>query len=231
MMYQAEGMIDLLGVWVGFGLTICILSYAFGDNIFFRLATSIFIGVAAGFAAISIIYNVLMPQLILPLLDGSNPNRYFLIVPLLLSGLLFLKASQNFSRWANPVIAMLVGIGAATIVGGAIRGTIFPQLSVMINGMDLAEGSGGLSPFIKNFLEGGFLLLGTLSTLIYFHFGTRQKLGQAPHRNSIVEWISPIGKLFIIIALGILFTGVLLASLAAFVDRIQYIWKFVETIF
>jgi hypothetical protein len=229
-MFQADGMIDLLGIWVGFGLTICILSYVFGDNILFRMATSIFIGVSAGFAAISIIYNVLIPQLILPLLDENNPNRYFLIVPLLLSGLIFLKASQKFSRWANPVIAMLVGIGAATIVGGAIRGTIFPQLSVMINGLDLSEESGGLSSFIKHLLEGGFLLLGTLSTLIYFHFGTRHKPGQAPYRNPIVEWISPIGKLFILVALGILFTGVLLASLAAFVDRIQFIWKLVETI-
>jgi hypothetical protein len=230
MMIQANGIIDLLGVWIGFGLTICILSYVFGDNLFFRLATNTFIGVTAGFATISIIYNVLLPQLILPLFDESNPNRTLLIIPLVLCSLIFLKISKPLSRMANPVIAMLVGVGAATIVGGAIRGTIFPQLSVLVNSLNLAGVNVGISSLLKHLFEGGFILLGTLSTLIYFHFGTRQKLGQPPRRNMIVEWIFPVGKLFILIALGFLFTGVLLASLAAFVDRIQYIWKLVETI-
>ena len=49
----------LIGPIVAMLLTIMVLSYIIGDNILFRLAVHIFIGVASGYAAVLILYNVL----------------------------------------------------------------------------------------------------------------------------------------------------------------------------
>jgi len=79
---------DWIWTAVGFLLTVCVLSYLFGDNPLFRLATSLFVGVAAGYAAVLLIYQVLLPRLVLPLLQGSLAERGLLVIPLALSGLL-----------------------------------------------------------------------------------------------------------------------------------------------
>ena len=63
---------DLIGVLVGFTLTLFVFSYAWGDNPFFRIASHLFVGVAAGYATVIVIYNVILPQLIFPLLSGNR---------------------------------------------------------------------------------------------------------------------------------------------------------------
>ena len=42
-------MIELLGIWISAFLTLCIFSFLFKDNPFYRFAEHVFIGVSAGF--------------------------------------------------------------------------------------------------------------------------------------------------------------------------------------
>ena len=55
-----------LGTIIAFALTLMVFSYIFGDNGLFRLATHIFIGVAAGYAAVVVIYNIIIPVILNP---------------------------------------------------------------------------------------------------------------------------------------------------------------------
>jgi hypothetical protein len=55
-----------LGTIIGLVLTLMVFSYIFGDNFLFRLATHIFVGVAAGYAAVLVIYNIIFPLLANP---------------------------------------------------------------------------------------------------------------------------------------------------------------------
>ncbi len=68
---------DLLGGLISFLLTLMILSYLFGDNVFFRVAVYIFVGVSAGYAAAVAWWQVLWPRLFNPLLRGILPNVYW----------------------------------------------------------------------------------------------------------------------------------------------------------
>ncbi|MEN4099916.1 MAG: hypothetical protein ROW52_08335, partial [Anaerolineaceae bacterium] len=73
---------DLIWTIVGFILTLMVFSYLFGDNPLFRLTTYLFIGVTAGFSAVMVIYHVLMPRLLFPLLeDPLGPQNWVVIVP------------------------------------------------------------------------------------------------------------------------------------------------------
>ncbi len=208
---------DLSGLLLGFSFTIFIFSYIVGDNFLFRLATHIFIGAAAGYASIVTIYNVILPQLIFPLIDGGREEMILTISLLIPSILLLAKISPRFSKIGNPAIAILVGIGAAAAIGGAIFGTIFPQTTASINVFET-----------NNFIDGAILLVGTLVTFLYFQFGTRADRPQRPaiaQGTKLMRWL---GKIFIAVSFGALFAGVYIAALTALIERFTFLWTFVK---
>ena len=106
----------------------------------------------------------------------------------------------------------LVGVGVAVGIGGAILETIFPQTLATINLLDIGTGippGGSLLLFIG---QGLLIILGTVTTLIYSHFGARNRLIGKPRRPEWVEALARVGQIFIAITLGVIFAGVLTAS-------------------
>jgi hypothetical protein len=219
---------DLVGAILGFVLTLMVVSYVIKDNALFRLAVHIFIGVAAGYATVLVIYNVLWYQLLVPLLNNPLEQLSLVAPPLLLGIWLLTKASPRLSRVGSPVVAFLVGVGAATAISGAISGTLFPQVGATINLFDLgATGLSGskLLGWVVNAL---LILIGTITSLAYFHFGVRSRGDQTAQRPLWIEILSQIGQVFIAVAFGTLFAGAYAAALAALVERISFVWKFLS---
>jgi hypothetical protein len=219
---------EIIGLALGFLLTILIFSYLMGDNPFFRLAIHIFIGVSAAYVAIITINNVLIPRLIMPLINGSSGERILSIVLLIPSLFLFFKITR-LRRAGNWAVAILVGIGAAAAVGGAITGTLFPQILGTINSVDPSAYTVTTSRWDQA-INGLIIVIGTISTLLYFHFGTQDIPGQSDERLPFIESISKVGKVFLAITFGALYAGVYLSALAALVERLSFIWDFLNTI-
>ena len=214
---------DLVGTLLGFFLTLMVFSYAFGDNALFRATIHIFVGVSAGYAAIVAWYNVIWPQLFVPLLLGSQSERLFVLFPLVLSGLLLFKMSPRLSWVGSPTVAYLVGVGVAVGIGGAILGTIFPQTQATINLLDTGTGLSPDESLLFFIGQGLLIILGTVTTLVYFHFGARNRISGAPRRPEWVEILARVGQIFIAITLGVIFAGVFTASLTAMIERVQFI--------
>ncbi|MEE8120716.1 MAG: hypothetical protein V3T55_04265, partial [Anaerolineales bacterium] len=61
--------LDFIQMIVAAFVTVMILSYAIGDNVLFRVATYLFIGIASGFAGAIAWDNVVKPTLVQPLMD------------------------------------------------------------------------------------------------------------------------------------------------------------------
>lgn len=216
---------DLIGAVIGFLLTLMVFSYILGDNALFRLAIHIFIGVTAAYATVIVVYNVFWYQLIVPLL--LSPAEQVLVAgpPILMGVWLLLRVSKSLARFSTPVLALMVGVGAAAAIGGAVRGTIFPQAGASMAVLDPENISnmGELLPWLFNSL---LILAGTVTTLVYFHFGIRMRAGQPARKPAWIEITGMIGQGFIAVALGALFAGVYAAALAAFVDRMHFMWDF-----
>lgn len=212
---------------VSFLLTVMILLYLIGDTPAFRVAVYVFVGVAAGYAGAVAWHQVLKPQLITPLLNGSWGDRVLAVIPLVLGVMLLMKLSQRTARLGNPAIAFLVGVGAAVAIGGAVLGTLFPQTEAAINVFDL---SGAGDAWGERLFAGLFMLVGTLATLFYFHFGAKPTPG-GPQRSKLVEALAWIGQGFIAITFGVLFAGVFAAALTALIERINFLIDFVKSIF
>jgi hypothetical protein len=218
---------ELVGALVGLSLTLMVFSYLLGDNFLFRLATHIFIGVAAGYAAMVAWYNVLWPLLLEPLIFGSLEQRLFALGPLLLGALMLTKISPRLARLGNPAMAFLVGVGAAVAIGGAVQGTLFPQVfatAQLFSPQSIRPG-GSLDWLLL--LEASLALVGTVTTLIFFQFTLRQQHTPLAQRNPLVEGLARIGHFFIAVTLGAVFAGVYAAALTALVERLYFITTFI----
>jgi hypothetical protein len=213
-----------------FIFTILIFSYLIGDNPLFRAAIYIFVGAAAGYVAAVAWNEVLYPALAQPILSGSafeGPVQGIAVgVPLLGSLLLLFKISPRFSSFGQLPMAYLVGVGAAVAIGGAVLGTLLPQVGATLDGFDLVSAgtSGADTAFM--FFNGVVVLLGVIGTLAYFHFGATQAEDGSIHRNPIVNILAWIGRVYIAITFGVLFAGVYMAALTALIERMDSIRNF-----
>jgi hypothetical protein len=236
MLERINQLADPIGAIIGFLLTIMVLSYIIGDNALFRLVIHIFIGVASGYAAVLILYNVIWFQVLVPVLQIFSTGKMdglvtyaVRVVPAVILGIWMLtKASPRLAHWGTPVLAFLTGVGAATVVAGAVRGTIFPQVGASVNLLNHQSAPAELNKLVGWFINGLVVLVGTITTLIYFQFGIkRQEEGVPVQRSIFMEYISTVGQGFIVVTLGVLFTGVYIAALTALIDRIRYLWDII----
>jgi hypothetical protein len=218
--------IELISALVGFFLTLMVFSYLIGDNPLFRIAVYLFIGVSSGYAATVIVNNVLIPRF--SSLQPNDLNQLILaVIPLLFGVTLLAKLSPRVSWIGNFAMAVLVGVGAAVAIGGALLGTLMPQLGAAINTFDVRSAGGGLQ-VASRLLQGIVMLGGTVFTLASFHFTAARASDGAPKRNPIIEGIAWVGRLFVAITLGVLFAGVYISALTAMIERLSFTINFIR---
>ena len=205
---------ELIWTIVSFLLTLMVFSYLFGDNPVFRFVSALLIGVSAGYFFVILVFQVILPRLVAPILAGTTIT----LVPLLLSGLLLLKLSPRLAKFGNISMAFLVGTGAAVAIGGVLLGTLIGQMK----GAIAAFGDQSSTPLYV-ILEASFMLLGTVASLVYFNFGARKTAKAGPKRGILTTIVSWIGQFFIAVTLGAVFAGVLTAAITALIERSDFI--------
>lgn len=223
---MSGNLLELITGILSFLFTILILSYLIGDNLFFRVAVYIFVGVSAGYTASVAWHHVLWPKLFQPIVFGTMSERLLAIIPLILAIFLLAKLSPRSARLGNPAMAFLVGTGAAVAIGGAVLGTLIPQTQASINLYEIPV-SGSI---LEHLFEGSIVLVGTLTTLVYFHFGAKSS-PYGPKRNQLIHILSLIGQVFIAFTFGALFAGVYAAAMTALIERVNFIWTFLISLF
>ena len=223
-------MLEQIWLYVGVALTLLVLiGYLLGENnILFRLATYIFVGVAAGYIFVVVIYQVILPRVVNPLLSGNPGQIILVIVPVLLSLLLMAKLSPRLAGLGTIPMAYLVGVGAAVAIGGAVLGTLLTQALATVNLFDIQTNQ-SVSPVLQ-LADAVFALAGTLSALAYFHFGARIR-NRIAERAGWINLVAKVGGYFIAVTLGALFAGVFTASLTALIQRLEFLWSVFRTFF
>jgi len=220
--------IEVLSAFIGFILTLMVFSYLIGDNPLFRIAVYIFIGVASGYAAAVIARNVLFAKFgSLPL---NDPVQLLIgLIPFFLGVTLLTKLSPRISWVGNFAMAILVGVGAATAIGGALLGTLIPQAQAAMDALNFRVASSG-SRAIFQVIDGFVMLAGTILTLAYFQFSAKRTADGSVKRNAIFEGLAWLGRIFISITFGVLFAGVYMAALTAMIERLSSLINFVKSL-
>ncbi|MBC7259833.1 MAG: hypothetical protein H5T65_11365 [Chloroflexi bacterium] len=209
-------MSDLVGIWISALLTVMVLSYLLGDNPLYRLAEHLFVGTAVGYAVLVAYYSLLRPRLLLPLIQAPLEN-WMLIVPLLLAVLLLARLNHSWRGAGLAPLSFLLGVGVALAIGGALFGSILPQVEGTFVSVNPADGGWGVA------LSHLVLVIGTVSTLAYFYFTGQGDTGLGRVRGGFLKAWRGLGKWFIMLTFGALFAGTVMARLSLLIGRLQFL--------
>ena len=198
---------ELTGLLIGFILTLFVYSYVVGDNPLYRLAVHLLVGVSAAYAAVVVVQQVIMPVIIQV---GQNPTdraSLMWLVPLFFILLLILRRISSVAWLGNNTMALLVGVGAAVALLGALTGTLWPQVTA------------GPAPDAPRY-QGILVTILTALTLLTFQFTGRARNG---------AWVRPfwqrgfaqIGQAVLTITFAALFAALLNTSLILLISRLS----------
>ena len=226
--------LDLITGALSFIFTLMVLSYLIGDNPLFKVAIYLFVGVASGYVAAVVFWQVLYIKLVMPIvqivLTGAYIQGALFVIPFLGAVFILMKASPGLAGVSRVAMSFLVGVGAAVTIAGALTGTIIPQVNATINFFDLQAASARNINLLEVAANGLVLLIGVVTTLAYFHFGANQKADGSTKRFAPINLLAWVGRIFIGVTLGAIFAGVYTSALTAFIERVSSLVFFIKTL-
>ncbi len=214
----ADAFTTLITGLIAVVLTLLVFSRLFGDNLVFRFVQYLFVGVSLGYAFVVVYHQVLRPNVLTTLRDVGDPVLLGLrVLPFLLGLLLLARVTgrQNVSWLANIPLALLFGVATALAVGGALAGTLIPQL------LDTAR---PVQADPLNLIGSIVLVLGVVATLCYFYFTVPRNTAQ----GRIVAVGARVGRWLLMIAFGFFLAGGLITYITALNDRLEFIVNFLR---
>ena len=182
----------------------------------------IFVGVAVGYAMIVVWHQVFYPAF-------SSGNVVSVLPALILCVLLIFKLRPTQDGVTNALgslaLAFVLGVGVALAIGGALVGTLLPQISAMVN-ISLnpnhypdTENEVGLVLWLNNII----MVLGAIGTFFYFTFTVRSQGFLGGLREGFVRFWAGMGRLMLIFTLGALFANAFSSRVALLVSRLQFL--------
>ena len=189
---------DPIQLWISTGLTLCILSFLYRDNPFYKLAEHLFVGISAGYYIALAYKETLKPNLF----DAMGQGQWIRVGALLLSVLMFTRFVPRASWLSRWPVAFVVGTYAGINVVSYGSGDLIIQLQATM--LNVAGGGWiGLSNLI--------LVVGLACSLLYFYFSREQQgaLGVA----------SRIGVWFLMVSFGASFGFTVMSRVSLAIGR------------
>lgn len=215
-----------LGIWVSAFLTLCVFSFLYRDNPFYKLAEALFVGVSAAYWMVVAFWNVFIPNLLGKLwpawvqswaIPGLSPVRdedwWLYLIPLILGIMLLWRLSPRAAWIGRWPLAFVIGTTAGLrLVGyllsdflGQIRNTIKPVVV-------MEEGAFALWPSVQNIL----MLICVTSALVYFFFSIEHK--------GVVGKVSQFGVWVLMVTFGASFGYTVMGRIALLAARFEFLF-------
>jgi len=186
-------MTTILGAWIAAALTLFIFSFLYKDNLFYKLAENIFVGVSAGYGVVSGVRRVIIPNMVEPVLQGEYIHIVAGIMGLMMLTRIFPKISW-VSRWA---IAFTVGMTSGYFLVTYLQSRALDQVTAT------------LLPL--NSFNNILLIVGVLTGLIYFFFSKEHK--------GVFGSAAKVGIWFLMVAFGASFGYTVMARISLLIGR------------
>lgn len=199
--------IQFLEISVAGFLTLCIFSFLYKDNPFYRLAEHIYAGLSAGYYAGLIWHSVIVQQLWIPITDDG---KYMLLIPGLFGLLMFTRLSKNLTYLSRVSIAFVMGNTAGITLLQQLHGYVLPQTRDTITGLLSGDTTAAM-------IGAWVIFIGVVSTLIYFYFSKE-------HRG-VLGVTARIGIVFIMISFGAHFGYTVMGRVSLLIGRFQFLMR------
>ncbi len=200
--------------------TIAIISYIYKDNVLFRFAESVMVGIAAGYGLVVIYFQTLHTDLVLPLGYKTEPSKWLLLIPAFLGVLLALRLFPKVSWLSRFPLSIIVGVGIGQGLPGTLQGTVMQQIrgNIMIDftGQFARLMMGDTQAFLA-FTANIVVVLGSVCALLYFYFSK-------PHVGAM-GGVAKIGIIILMIGFGASFGFTIQGRIALFAERVLFLLR------
>ena len=203
---------NLLGAWIAVGLTLFLYSFLYKDNVFFKFAEHLYVGVSIGYEIVQVIFQSGRQKAFDPLF-GEGPHNYWVIIPIFMGILLLFQLSSRYNWVSRTTFAAIMGFGSGVAIPNTIATYILPQFESTIKPLITAhEGVVDWSlAGLWNDFSNLVILVGVLSVLIYFFFSVEHK--------GVIRRMSRIGVFFLMVAFGAAFGSTIMARISLLIGR------------
>lgn len=196
--------VDIFQIWLMAFLTLALFSFMYKDNPFYKIAEHIFAGMTAGYYVGLIWHTVILQQLWGPMFNG----RWWLFIPGILGAMMFSRFSSKYSWISRIPLAFVMAVTAGIFLTSQLHGLVLPQMQ---DTMLSLSGSEGLADLILSII----VLIGVISTLIYFYFSK-------PHIG-LLGVTAKVGIWFIMISFGAHFGYTVMGRVSLLIGRMQFL--------
>ena len=218
------------GIWIAALLTLCIFSYLYRDNVCYKLAESIIVGVSAGYWIVTNYWEVLIAKVLvklapdvaryafLPDTPADAKADYLYVVPVVLGCMVFCRLIPKISWMGRWPLAFVVGTTAglklilflnADFVR-QVRSTVLPLVVFS------ASASGGSELDLIQSIKNIVIVISVLSCLTYFYFSVEHK--------GLVGRISRVGIWVLMISFGASFALTVMGRITLLTMRLQFLF-------
>jgi hypothetical protein len=187
-----------IGTIIAALLTLCIFSFLYRDNPFYRFAEHLLVGISVGYVLVIALNTTVMPKLINPVFrDG----RFDYIIPGILGLFMLLRFFPRYAWLSRISIALIIGAGAGVAIPATIQAKIFAQMQASMSSIASVNGI--------------IVFLGIATTLVYFFFSKEHK-----------GWFGATAKMgtwFLMIFFGATFGYTVMSRISLLIGRMQFL--------
>ena len=192
-----------IGVFIAAGLTLCIYSFLYKDNPFYKFAEHLFVGVAAGYTIGIIAWHQAIRRLIWsPIKDDGN---FAVLIPTAIGLLMFSRFTPKYRWLIRWPLAFMIGVSAGASIPRTMQSLIFRQVEATLQPLALDFATVNLT----------VIAIGVLCTLIYFFFSVEHK--------GAVGVASKVGTFFLMVSFGAAFGYTVMARISLLIGRIYFL--------
>ena len=206
---------EFFGIWIAAFLTLCIYSFLYRDNPFYRFAEYLFVGISLGYTIVLSIHQGFIPLAWKPFwtaITGESLKGLIKLIPICIGLLFFARFSSRHTWLVRYPIAILIGAGSGLAIPNVLRAHIFEQTRGTVEPF-AAIYAGTLSGW--GIFEAVLMVIGVICTLTYFFFSIE-------HRGP-VKWVSKVGIAFLMIGFGSAFGNTVMGRVALLIQRVDFL--------
>ena len=195
--------LEFIGITIAALLTLCIYSFLYKDNPFYKFAEHIFAGLSAGYYVGLVWHSIIKQQLIGPLFEE---RQLLFKIPAILGILMFTRFIPKITWLSRISLAFVMGNTAGIFLIQQLHGLVLPQVR---NTFTVPGGS------LWIVIGGVVIIVGVISTLIYFYFSKEHK--------GVLGFTASVGIVFIMISFGASFGYTVMARVSLLIGRAQFL--------
>lgn len=179
-------------------LTLAIFSFLYRENPFFRFAEHLLVGLSAGYFTVISVQGTLVPKVLDPLKAGD----LLVAIPFILIILILGRLTEKTRPASRIPLALVIGAGAGVAVPALLQARILVQLGATMKPLNSAASV--------------LILIGVITTLIYFYFSREHK-----------GWwgrLAAVGTWYLMIFFGATFGNTVMSRISLLIGRLEFLF-------